>query len=127
MAFYKPDRGFELLRTDPASGHCRTSRLRVQCCNLWATQPPQKHTTGGIWMFLYMVKVSKRCFCLYDGNKTDLFNSKHSNLISCQLQYLCTVLFLLKCVRAKFLHNKEKLQISKYWQNHLNDPMFFPL
>ena len=31
--------------------------------------------------------------------------------------------FLLKSVRAKFLY-LEKLKISIYWQNRLNDPMF---
>ena len=35
-------------------------------------------------------------------------------------------LSLLKSVRAKFLY-EEKLQISKYWHNRLNEPMFFPL
>ena len=47
--------------------------------------------------------------------------SPHFLTVAVPLYYL-----FLKSVRANFYY-KEKLQISKYWQNRLDNPMFFPL
>ena len=79
MAFYKLGRGFELKLV------VRTSKLVVRArpvdykSSAVTCGPHSLHNNipGEIYMFLYMVKVSKNWFCLHDGNKTDLYNSKH--------------------------------------------------
>ena len=79
LAFCKLGRGFELKLV------VNTSKLVVRAgpvdykSSAVACGPHSLHNNipGEIYMFLYMVKVSKSWFCLLDGNETDLYNSKH--------------------------------------------------